>query len=206
MRKISKTRQALIRHAKPIRDKLRSDVGRCEVCGKRPSEMRGVPADMRVLDIHEIGRGPCRAACLDKLFALLVVCRSCHDELDSAKLWPEARQLALLAEKRIVDWDLVAYLETTSPRAPRRIELEEVVAYMSDELLKVDEVADRMRVNRRTAQSWIDSKQLPAIDVRPTGAERAMWRVQPDDLLAFAQRRKSGGQTVTLDDGEDLLD
>lgn len=206
MRRVSKKRQTLMRTAKPIRDQLRKDVGRCEVCGKRPSEMRGVPAEMRVLDIHEIGRGPSRAACLDKLFALLVVCRSCHECLDSAREWPEARQLALLAEKRIVDWDLVAYLEVTSPRAPRRIELEEVVAYMSDEVLKVDEVAARLRVNRRTAQSWIDSGQLPAIDVRPVGAERAMWRVQPDDLLAFAQRRKSGGHTVTAEEAEDLLD
>ena len=62
---------------------------------------------------------------------------------------------------------------------------------MSDELLKVEDVATRMRVNRRTVQTWIDAKQLPAIDVRPNGAERAMWRIKPDDLLQFAQDRRS---------------
>jgi excisionase family DNA binding protein len=77
---------------------------------------------------------------------------------------------------------------------------------MSDQLLKVDEVADRMRVNRRTAQSWIDSGELPAIDVRPDGAQRALWRVQPRDLLEFAQRRKLGQSMVMPAVGEDLLD
>jgi excisionase family DNA binding protein len=86
---------------------------------------------------------------------------------------------------------LKAYLELTSPRAPNRITLEEVVEHMSDELFKVEEVAVRLRVNRRTAQSWIDSKELPAIDVRPDGAQRAMWRVKPEDLLRFVQDRKS---------------
>lgn len=61
---------------------------------------------------------------------------------------------------------------------------------MSKDMLKITEVARRMRVNRRTAQSWIDSGQLPAIDVRPNGAKRALWRVQVADLNQFAQSRK----------------
>jgi excisionase family DNA binding protein len=62
---------------------------------------------------------------------------------------------------------------------------------MKSEMLKVDEVADKMRVNRRTVQTWIDSGELAAVDVRPDKAQRAMWRVQPIDLLRFAQARKS---------------
>ena len=177
-----KTRKRYL-ECKPIRDALRESVGRCEVCDKHQSYYP--------LDVHEIARGVHRQKSLDKLFALLVVCRSCHGSLDSAKEWPEARQLAVLAERRLYDWDLTAYLELTSPKAPRRIELHEVVKFMSNDVLKVDEVAAKLRVNRRTAQSWIDSKELPAIDVRPEGAERAMWRVEPGDLLKFANDRKS---------------
>ena len=62
---------------------------------------------------------------------------------------------------------------------------------MKNDMLKVDEVADKMRVNRRTVQTWIDSGELAAVDVRPDQARRAMWRVQPIDLLNFAQARKS---------------
>lgn len=183
MKRISDKARKRYQEAKSVRDALR-ELGRCEICGN----------STRTLDVHEICRGVHRQKALDKLFALLLVCRACHEELGSAAIWPEARQLALLAERRLHDWDLDAYLRLTSPRALRRIEIEDVVTYMKDELLKVDEVAERMRVNRRTAQSWIDTKELPAIDVRPAGAERAMWRVHPKDLLEFAQRRKADGK------------
>lgn len=170
--------------AKPVRDGLRDSVGRCELCN--------LPRQQ--LDVHEISRGVNRQKSLDKLFALLVVCRPCHDLLGSAKEWPETRQLALLAEKRLRDWDLDAYLQLTSPKAHRRIELQEVLAHMSNSLLKVEEIADKMRVNRRTVQTWIDNGSLAAIDVRPDGAQRAMWRVELSDLMQFAQRRKSDAQ------------
>ena len=181
MRKMSVKAHERYLAAKPIRDNLRQSVGRCEVCEKSP----------HTLDVHEISRGVNRQKSLDKLYALLVVCRSCHDLLGFAKEWPEARQLALLAERRLFDWDLAAYLELTSPRAPRRIEVEEVVFFMSDKLLKVDDVATSMRVNRRTVQSWIDSGELIATDVRPHGAQRAMWRIEPIELMKFVYRRKS---------------
>ena len=181
MRQISNKRRELMKKVKPIRDGLRDEVGQCEICGYSHGS----------LDVHEIGRGSCRAICLGERCALLIVCRRCHEELGSSAKWPEARQLAVLASRRLLDYDLKAYLSFTRPNAPNRITLEEVLEHMSDELLKVEEVAVRMRVNRRTAQSWIDSKELPAIDVRPDGAQRAMWRVKPEDLLRFVQDRKS---------------
>lgn len=189
MKRMSDKARARYAEAKPVRDSLRESVGRCEVCGNMPYF-----GNVAALDVHEISRGVHRQKSLDKLFALLVVCRLCHDKLGDAGHWPEAKQLALLAEKRLFDWDLRAYLELTNPRAPRRIEMSEVVAYMPDTLLKVEEIADRMRVNRRTAQTWIDSGELPAIDVRPDGAQRSMWRVQRSDLLVFAQNRRSSNR------------
>jgi excisionase family DNA binding protein len=190
MKRMSDKARARYSQAKPVRDGLRESVGLCEVCGSLPYF-----GNVAALDVHEISRGVHRQKSLDKLFALLVVCRLCHDKLGDAGQWPEARQLALLAERRLLDWDLQAYLELTNPRAPRRIEIEEVVAYMPDTLLKVEEVAGKMRVNRRTAQTWIDSGELPAIDVRPDGAQRSMWRVQRSDLLKFAQGRKSDNRS-----------
>lgn len=181
MRRMSDKAKKRYLEAKPVRDALRSEVGRCELCG----------CSRGVLDVHEIARGPCRAICLDKRFALLVVCRRCHEELSSAREWPQARQLAILAERRLLDFDLMAFLGLTSPRALKRVTLEEVLKHMSDELLKVEEIAVRMRVNRRTVQGWIDDKQLHAIDLRPKGALRALWRVKPSDLLKFVQDRKT---------------
>ena len=180
MRKMSDKARKRYNEARPVREALRSEVDRCEISGA-----------VGPFDVHEICRGVNRQKALDKRFALLVVSRLAHEELGSASKWPEARQLAILAERRLFDFDLKAYLDLTSPRAPYRITLREVLQYMSGELLKVEDVATRMRVNRRTVQTWIDAKQLPAIDVRPNGAERAMWRIKPDDLLQFAQDRRS---------------
>lgn len=186
MRRISKKTRARFTEAKPVRNSLRESVGKCEVC-----ERAYYHGSVTPLDVHEIARGVHRQKALDKLYALLVVCRWCHESLGDARQWPEAKQLALLAERRLHDWDLSAYLELTSPRAPRRIEIEEVVQYMEEKLLKVDDVAKRLQVNRRTVQTWIDSGELVAVDVRPDKARRAMWRIQPTDLLRFAQQRKT---------------
>ena len=180
MKRISDRARKRYREAKPIRDSLR-ELGYCEICG----------SDWPPLDVHEICRGVHRQAALDKLYCLLLVCRRCHEDLGSASEWPEARQLAIFAESRLFDFNLKAYLELTSPRAPRRIELWEVMQYMSNEMLKVDEVAERMRVNRRTVQSWIDNGLLTAVDVRPAGASKAMWRVLLQDLVEFSEARKA---------------
>jgi hypothetical protein len=116
VRRRSKKCAQRAREAKPIRDGLRASVGRCELCGKR-----------RVgLDVHEIARGTHRQKALDKPFALLVVCRVCHEKLDDTKAWPEARQLAVLKRRRPGDFNLAAYLSMTSPQAPLRIEPWEV--------------------------------------------------------------------------------
>ena len=181
MKRVSDKARKRNQEAKPIREALRSEVQRCEICN----------CSRGVLDVHEIGRGPCRSICLGERCALLLVCRLCHEELGSARKWPQSRQLAIIAEKRLFDFDLKEFLRLTSPRAPNRITLDEVLEHMKDEVLKVDEVAARLRVNRRTAQSWIDAEELPAVDCRPTGAARAMWRVEPGDLLKFAQDRKT---------------
>lgn len=181
MRPVSKKRQALMRRVKPIRDALRTEVGHCEICERH----RGA------LDVHEIGRGSWREACLGERCALLVVCRYCHDaELSSAAEWPESRQLALLARCRSQDFDLTKYLQLTSPRAMLRIEIDEVLEWMEEDYLTKREVADRMQVDRRSVQNWIDSGQLPAIDARSAGASKPLYRVSWGDYLKFCRERR----------------
>lgn len=58
-------------------------------------------------------------------------------------------------------------------------------------LLKVAEVADRLRVSRLTVVSWIRSGLLAAIDVAPAGATNRQYRVNEADLAAFERLRST---------------
>lgn len=185
MRSVSKKRQALMREVKPIRDALRAEVGCCEICGTS----RGT------LDVHEIGRGTSREACLGERCAILVVCRSCHSEkLSQPAEWTEARQLALLAKRRPKDFSLTAYLAITSPKAPRRITIEEVLAEMDEDYLTKQDIAKRLQVDRRSVQNWVDSGQLPAIDARTVGATKPLYRVAWSNFLKFCETRRVAGR------------
>lgn len=181
MRHVSKRRQALMQKMKPIRDALREEVGCCEICG----------CSRIILDVHEIGRGHLREACLGERCALLIACRSCHDEkLSQASEWPESRQLALLAKRRAKDFNLARFLEITSPRAPMRIEIHEVLQWLDGDYLSKSDIAERLQVDRRSVQNWIDSGQIPAIDCRTAGASKPLYRVAWSDYLQFCVSRK----------------
>lgn len=184
MRPVSKKRQKLMREVKPIRDALREEVGCCEIC----DNPRGT------LDVHEIGRGVYREACLGERCALLVVCRRCHDEkLSYASEWPEARQLALLARRRPLDFNLTLFLEITSPCAMRRIEIEEIIAFMEEDYLSKQDIAERLQVDRRSVQNWISEGLLPAIDCRTAGSSKPLYRVAWSDYLEFCKTRRVSG-------------
>lgn len=179
MRQISDRRRKLEAAAKPVRDELRA-LGHCEICGCSRSH----------LDVHEICRGSHRQSALDKPFALLLVCRKCHEELGSAAAWPEAKQLAYLAKSRGHQFNLQAYLELTSPRAARRITIEEVLSFMTEDYLTKQDIAERLQVDRRAVQNWIASGQLPAIDCRTVGTTRPFYRVSWVDYLKFCENRR----------------
>lgn len=185
MRPVSKKRQKLMREVKPIRDGLRAEVGCCEICGSTKGP----------LDVHEICRGVHRQAALDKPFALLIVCRSCHDEkLSQASEYPESRQLACLAKSRPLTFNLQSYLELTSPKAMQRITIDEVLKFMAEDYLSKQDIAERLQVDRRSVNNWIISGQLPAIDCRTDGATRPLYRVALSDFLEFCKTRKVPAQ------------
>ena len=179
MRPVSDKRRQRNAEAKPVRDALRT-LGHCEICGTTRGHF----------DVHEIARGPFRAICLDKPFALLLLCRKCHEEVGSASEWPEAKQLAVLAKSRPSDFSLENYLELCSPKAPRRIEIDEILAFMDEDYLTKQDIAKRMHVDRRSVQNWITSGELKAIDCRTAGATRPLYRVAWSGYLAFCEARK----------------
>lgn len=185
MRPVSKTRQALMRNVKPIRDSLRAEVGCCEICGKTNG----------TLDIHEIGRGCSRALCLGERCALLLVCRKCHEEkLSHASEYPEARQLAVLAKSRPNEFSLSDYLTITSPRAPKRIEMHDVLEWLPETYLTKMDIAEKLQVDRRSVNNWITKGELAAIDCRTHGASKPLYRVSWGDFLAFCKTRRVSGR------------
>lgn len=97
------------------------------ICGAslaRPR--RDKPLECSQLCCHEIACGPHRQKALDKPYAILVLCWLCNMEVTDKGKWPEARQLAVLREKRPERYDLTAYNNLVNPDAPRRITQDEV--------------------------------------------------------------------------------
>jgi hypothetical protein len=103
----------------------------CWICGHSPRRpWRTLPPESSQLSVHEIHCGPGRSACLDKPFGLLVLCWHCNsDVVTDRRVWPEARQLAVLKQKNPAAFDLVAYNAMVNPWAPRRITPGEVDAF-----------------------------------------------------------------------------
>jgi hypothetical protein len=187
----SEARRKREAEAKPFRNKLVADVGKCENCGCSPESRNGRMPEMNRLSVHEIADGPHRQRALDKPYSVLVLCWSCNSgQFKDRSQWTEARQLALLARKRPKDFNLQAYLELTSPRAPRRIEITDILSWMEEDYLTKQDIAARMQVDRRSVQNWISEGLLSAIDARTVGATRPMYRVAWSDYLEFCNTRR----------------
>ena len=105
--------------------------GECWICEHSPKHpWRDKPRELSQLCVHEVANGPLRQKALDKAFATLVLCWFCNSYVvTNKKVWPEARQLALLLDRAPEDFDLAAYNALVNPRAPNRITLEEVNGY-----------------------------------------------------------------------------
>ena len=188
---MSSIREKREAEAKPFRDYLVAAVGECEHCGCSPTNRQGRMPALTRLAVHEIASGVHRQKALDKPYAVLVLCWECNSgPFQNRGEWSEARQLALLAKRRPKDFDLPAYLELTSPNAPRRIEIHEVLAFMDEEYLTKNDVAAKMQVDRRAVQNWIASGELPAIDCRTVGASKPLYRVAWSDYLEFCTSRR----------------
>ncbi len=195
MKAKSITRKNREAEAKPFRDKLVEDVGECENCGCSPSKRNGRMPELTRLAVHEIASGVHRQNALDKPYAVLVLCWECNSgPFQNRAEWPESRQLALLAQRRPKDFNLFAYLNLTSPRALKRIEISEITKWFAEDYLSKQDIAERLNVDRRSVQNWITSGQLPAIDCRTVGATKPLYRVSLADFLAFCKIRRVSDQ------------
>jgi len=132
MRRVSKKTAKLLAAAKPIRKAMVAAAGQCEICGTSPQKRKYPISDLNVLCVHEIANGPDRLKCIDKHYGTLVLCFHCNGNVvTNKKIWPEARQLALLQHRRPEQYNLAAYNMMVNPRAPRRIEQHEVDHFSS---------------------------------------------------------------------------
>lgn len=118
LRRYSSKRRAREDEAKPFRDSLIQQVGRCERCGTRRAR----------LCVHEIANGPLRQKALDKPYAVLVLCWPCNGLATDKGTWSEAAQLKCLKESRPDHYDLASYNFLVNPRAPERITEAEVAS------------------------------------------------------------------------------
>ncbi|MEN6546766.1 MAG: hypothetical protein ABFE07_12080 [Armatimonadia bacterium] len=115
---------------------FRAEIASC-MCCERP-----LPGE--ALYCHEIARGCHRAKARGKRFATLVLCFTCHNEMDSAAQWPLPRQLALLRLRNARDYDLRAFNELLWG-APHTIEPKEVNLELY-RLLRAGHTRDRERM------------------------------------------------------------
>ncbi len=81
--------------------------------------------------MHEILCGPLRQKALDQVYALLVTCWHCNGSVVTDKrVWPEARQLAVLLQHAPENYDLAAFCRLANEHAPHRVTQSEVDVYL----------------------------------------------------------------------------
>ena len=68
----------------------------------------------------------------------------------------------------------------------------------SDKWLSVQNVVERLGVHEQTVRRWIKAGELPAYAL----GDRAGYRIAPDDLQAFLNRRRV---TIDAEDGSKKL-
>lgn len=116
IRPVSKKRRKRNAEVREFRAGLKEEIRRCEIC-----------TQVKPLDCHEITRGSyARQRALDQRACILVLCRDCHNVLtDFPKLWPVAKQAALLKLRRPNDWCLI----TMNGLLTRKIDDEDVAMF-----------------------------------------------------------------------------
>lgn len=58
------------------------------------------------------------------------------------------------------------------------------------------ELAKRMRVDVRKVNDWIESGELPAINVAPPGAKQRQYRIDERDIEVFEAARNAAVQPI----------
>ena len=131
LRRLSARRRRRITEAEPWRTELRAQ-GWCDWCA----------SDRHGLDIHEVSGGATRGLELDKPFSTNLLCRRCHDDLESLpKSHAVCIGLALIRYRRPESYNLEWFYRLTARRWPseelverwwQRMLLGQTTAYTKD--------------------------------------------------------------------------
>lgn len=84
----------------------------------------------------------------------------------------------------------------------RKVKVKSTTRKKKDYLSKQD-IAEYLKVDRRSVQNWIEAGQLPAIDCRTVGASRPLYRVAWADFLAFCRARRVSVRQLLREDQDD---
>ncbi|MGD9724770.1 MAG: helix-turn-helix domain-containing protein [Pirellulales bacterium] len=60
---------------------------------------------------------------------------------------------------------------------------------MNEQLLTIEQVADRLQVHPRTVQAWLRSGELAGI--RLGSGRTAAWRIEPSALQAYLDKNRA---------------
>lgn len=110
MRAVSNRRRKRIAETSDFRQEFRERVQLCEFCGAPGTE------------IHEIANGASRSEALDKLYAILLLCESCHEQLHKMD---KAAALAVLQISRPFEYSLPKFWTLTFRRWPTQQEVDQ---------------------------------------------------------------------------------
>ena len=74
-------------------------------------------------------------------------------------------------------------------------------------MLTKTEIAQRLLVSIATVDSWIETGELVATDVRRRGSARPRWRIAEEDLDSFLRSRRNGKlKEVSYEEAESFFD
>ena len=119
--------------ARPTRLALVARVGCCEVCGTNARRPRHSVSEQNDLHCHEVLPGGLRQACLDVPSALIVACNHCNQgPLHDKRIWPLARQLALIKQQDPERYDRELVLRIRNPDAMKFVTEEDVDHWIED--------------------------------------------------------------------------
>lgn len=130
--KVSAKRRKRAAEVRGIRQRWVNEAGACMACGHSSSNPNpALPIQCSKLAVHEIHNGNGRDKSLDQGYAVLVLCQGCNQGAFMSNFrWPEAKQLCLLRHHRPDLFDLKAYNKLVNERAPNRITIEEIDAFL----------------------------------------------------------------------------
>ena len=125
LKPVSDRRRKVNAKTQPICNEMIQEIGECMLCG-----YKDVSDPKFGVEVHEIYNGYGREKCRGKRYGCLVLCWPCNSEsMTDKRIWPVARQLALLKAKAPHWYNLSAWSRMVGPGV-FRVTSEDVEKYL----------------------------------------------------------------------------